>query len=91
MTKYEIATFIVCFINGFICYLIGYRVGITHDKRMITHECVKDTHDKTEPQIEYKKWETKPTADMPTEITTCVSVAMALVEDEPQTEGAGND
>jgi len=41
---------------------------------------------KTEPQTEYKKWETKPIADMPTENTTCVGVAMALVEDEPQTE-----
>lgn len=49
MSKYEIAVFIVCSINGFICYLIGYMVGITHDKRTITHECIKDTHDKTEP------------------------------------------
>ena len=35
-----------------------------------------------EPQTEYKKWETKPTADIPTENTTCVGVAMALVEDD---------
>ena len=42
--------------------------------------------EQTEPQTDYKKWETKPTADMPTENTTCVGVAMALVEDEPQTE-----
>ena len=39
-----------------------------------------------EPQTEYKKWETKPAADLPTENTTCVGVAMALVEDEPQIE-----
>ena len=39
-----------------------------------------------EPQTEYKKWETKPAADLPTENTTCVGVAMALVEDEPQCE-----
>ena len=37
---------------------------------------------KDELQTKYKKWETKPTADMSTEITTCVGVAMALVEDE---------
>ena len=42
---------------------------------------------KTE-QTEYKKWETKPTADLPTENTTCVGVAMALVEDEPRTDCA---
>ena len=35
---------------------------------------------------EYKKWETKPTTDRPTENTTCVGVAMALVDDEPQRE-----
>lgn len=43
---------------------------------------------KDEPQTEYKKWETKPNADRPTEITTCVGVAMALIEDEPQTDCA---
>ena len=37
---------------------------------------------KTEPQAEYKKWEVKPNADRPTVDTTCVGVAMALVEDE---------
>ena len=37
---------------------------------------------KAMPQTEYKKWETKPSADMPTENTTCVGVAMALVEDD---------
>ena len=42
MSKYAIATFIVCWIEGFICYLIGYMVGITHGKRTITHECVND-------------------------------------------------
>ena len=39
---------------------------------------------KDEPQTEYKKWE-MPKVDKPTEITTCVGVAVALVEDEPQT------
>lgn len=48
MSKYEIATFIVCFFNGFICYLIGYMVGITHDKRTITHECVNDKEQRNE-------------------------------------------
>ena len=52
MSKYAIATFIVCWAEAFICYLIGYMVGVTHDKRTITHECVKDTHDKTGPQTE---------------------------------------
>lgn len=66
MSKYEIATFIVCSAEGFGCYLIGYVVGIKHGKRTITHECVKDTHDKTEPQVivcpiqeedaEYARW-----------------------------------
>lgn len=42
MSKYAIATFIVCWAEGFICYLIGYMVGITHGKRTITHECVND-------------------------------------------------
>ena len=51
MSKYDIAIFIVCSIEGFICYLIGYKIGITHEKRTNTHECVKDTHDKTEPTI----------------------------------------
>ena len=41
MSKYAIATFIVCWAEGFICYLIGYMVGRTHAKRTITHECVK--------------------------------------------------
>ena len=27
MSKYEIAAFIVCSMNGFICYLIGYFLG----------------------------------------------------------------
>lgn len=45
MSKYAIATFIVCWIEGFICYLIGYMVGITHGKRTITHECVKTNAD----------------------------------------------
>ena len=53
MSKGEIATFIVCWIEGFICYLIGYTIGITHDKRTITHECIKDTHDDPEPQTEH--------------------------------------
>ena len=48
MSKYEIATSIACFV----CYLIGYVVGIKLSKRTITHECVKDTHDKDEPQTE---------------------------------------
>ena len=51
MSKYDIAIFIVCSIEGFICYLIGYKIGITHEKRTNTHECVKDTHYKTEPTI----------------------------------------
>ena len=54
MNKYAMATFIVCWAEGFICYLIGYMVGITHDKRTITHECVKDTHDKGEPNSSEK-------------------------------------
>ena len=41
---------------------------------------------KDEPQTEYKKWETKPNADRPTANTTCVGVAVALIEDEPQTD-----
>ena len=41
---------------------------------------------KTEPQTEYKKWEIKPAADLSVVNTTCVGVAMALVEGEPQTE-----
>lgn len=39
---------------------------------------------KIEPPTEYKKWETKPTANIPTENTTCIGVAMALIDDEPQ-------
>ena len=39
MSKYEIAAFIVCSINGFICYLIGYMVGITHDKDKSQTDC----------------------------------------------------
>jgi len=54
VNKYAMATFIVCWAEGFICYLIGYMVGITHDKRTITHECVKDTHDKGEPNSSEK-------------------------------------
>lgn len=38
-----------------------------------------------EPQTEYKKWE-MPNTDTPTENTTCVGIAMALLDDEPQTE-----
>ena len=56
MSKYAIATFIVGWTEGFICYLIGYMVGITHDKRTITHECVKDTHDKGEPQYDFSEY-----------------------------------
>ena len=37
---------------------------------------------KIEPQTKYKEWEVKPAADLPTENTTCVGVAMALVEDD---------
>ena len=37
---------------------------------------------KTGPQTEHKKWETKPTTDLLTVNTTCVGVAMALVEDD---------
>ena len=62
MNKYAIATFIVCWAEGFICYLIGYMVGRTHAKRTITHECVKDAHDKTEPTIS-KMEQVKITAD----------------------------
>ena len=39
--------------------------------------------EQTEPK--YKKWETKPTT-IPTETTTCVGVAMALLDDEPSTD-----
>lgn len=34
----------------------------------------------------YKKWETKPKATIPTENNNCVSVAVALLENEPQTQ-----
>ena len=48
-------------------------------------QIIKDLNEsKTGPQTEYKKWETKPAADLSTENTTCVGVAMALVEDELQ-------
>lgn len=53
MDKYAIATFIVCWIEGFICYLIGYMVGITHGKRTITHECVKTNEDQHIQCVEY--------------------------------------
>lgn len=41
---------------------------------------------KTEPQSEYKKWETKPKATIPKEKNNCVGVAVAFLEDEPQTD-----
>ena len=53
MSKYAIATFIVCWIEGFICYLIGYMVGRTHAKRTITHECVKTNADQHVQRVEY--------------------------------------
>ena len=53
MDKYAIATFIVCWIEGFICYLIGYMVGRTHAKRTITHECVKTNADQHVQRVEY--------------------------------------
>ena len=53
MSKYEIATFIVCWIEGFICYLIGYKIGRTHAKRTITHECVKTNADHHVQRVEY--------------------------------------
>ena len=37
---------------------------------------------KTKPQINYKKWETPPKFEHKGDITTCVSVPMALIEDE---------
>ena len=44
-----------------------------------------------EPQTEYKKWETKPAADLPTENTTCVGVAMYLLNqlDKAEQEKGG--
>ena len=63
MSKYAIATFIACWIEGFICYLIGYMVGITHAKRTNTHECVKYTHDKTEPTISKMEQVDEPKTD----------------------------
>lgn len=42
---------------------------------------------KTKPQTEYKKkWETPPKFKHKGIMTTCVAVAVALLEDEPQTE-----
>ena len=34
----------------------------------------------------YKKWEAKPPIEVPTEITTCVGVAVSMLEDELQPE-----
>lgn len=82
MSKYDIAIFIVCSIEGFICYLIGYKIGITHEKRTNTHECVKDTHYKTEPTIsKMEQVEDEP------QIFICPiqNDYEALIEYEPQT------
>lgn len=38
---------------------------------------------KTEPQTDYKKWDAPPKVDLPTEITTCVSVLASALEYEP--------
>lgn len=101
----------------------------THDLHTNTHECVKDTHDKTENSSEIpnncehitedgvtcakypacddcldnplnkvkgserlvkgktepQKWETPPKFEHKGTQTACVSVPMALIEDEPQT------
>lgn len=47
---------------------------------MLTKVC------EVESQIDYKKWDVLPKVDLPTEITTCVSVLASALEDEPQTE-----
>lgn len=38
-------------------------------------------------ESEYKKWDTPPKVELPTEITTCISVLTSALETEPQTEG----
>ena len=57
------------------------KVWIRDEVAWALYQTWKEADRKTE-QTEYKKWETKPTADIPTENTTCVGVAMALVEDD---------
>jgi hypothetical protein len=60
----------------------------TENEMPIYHSTTASTD---EPQTKYKKWETKPNADIPTENTTCVGVAMALIEDEPTEDMWLND
>ena len=46
-------------------------------------QIIKDLNEpRTKPQTKYKKWKAKPAVDLPTENTTCIGVAMALVEDD---------
>lgn len=82
MSKYAIATIIVCSAEGFVCYLIGYMVGIMHDKRTITHECVIDTHDKTEPQKKEVEW----VYNKRERLWYPYSNGELLFKDEPETE-----
>lgn len=60
------------------CYTIKSRpkcfTPITSNDRTVDH--------KTEPQTDYKKWETPPKFEHKGIITTCVSVPMALIEDK---------
>lgn len=44
------------------------------------------TDRKTESQTEYKKWDAPPKVELPTEVTTCVSVLASALEIEPQTD-----
>jgi hypothetical protein len=60
----------------------------TENEMPIYHSTTASTD---EPQTKYKKWETKPNVDIPTENTTCVGVAMALIEDEPTEDMWLND
>ncbi len=43
-----------------------------------------NTDHKTKPQEDYKKWDVPPKVEIPTVITTCVSMLASAFEDEPQ-------
>lgn len=56
-----------------------------------TYKC-QGYEPQTEPQIEYKKWDTPPKVELPTEITTCISVlASALGPSHKWEERMNND
>lgn len=66
-------------------------IGRLYDtNKDVCADCIKRISDEIKqadtPQTEYKKWETPPKFEHKGVVTTCVSVALALITDEPQTD-----